>query len=236
MENLSNKEEENSVSTIIKEAERIIALHEKKEKLEKEIKILEGKIIEEQQAKEKLKQAAILPELVKPQKKDDGLSHKIVQQKSLFSSLKDSRLIENLITGFAIFLIVIVSSLIFSSIIGIFWPDKDICDVSSNSKEGISFTNENKVKFFPNRVIGTLWTDFYISSSGKYVYDFKRDLEKETISYRDLDNKYVNYFHLHPKYSWWQSYGVFVLLGLGLVLSFFGEDFWRLIFAILSDG
>jgi len=143
---------------------------------------------------------------------------------------------KNFQKGFGIFVVVLVIGLIFNGVKGIIWPDTDVIDVTSYTEEGIQFAKKYNVKFLPDRVIGTFWTDFYISNSGKYIYDFNEDLTSEKISYRLLENKFITSYQLKKKYTWWQSYGLLALLGLGLVLSFFGEDFWRLIFAIADEA
>lgn len=142
---------------------------------------------------------------------------------------------DRFLRGLVIFCLVLVAGLIFSSVKGIFWPDNDIILVTSNTDEGVKFSNENTVRFIPNRVIGTFWTDFYISKSGKYIFDYKEDFANDTFTYRLLEDKYIKHFQLHTKYSWWQSYGLLVILGSGIILSFFGEDLFHLIFEILSE-
>jgi len=139
------------------------------------------------------------------------------------------------LNGFGIFLVVLIIGLIFSSVKGIFWPDKDIIAVTSKNAEGVKFAKEYNVKFLPDRVIGTFWTDFYISAKGKYVYDFIEDAAGEKISYRILEEKFVSIYQLQKKYSWWQSYGLLALLGLGIIISIFGEDLWRVVFSIADE-
>jgi len=142
----------------------------------------------------------------------------------------------NYLNGLRICALALLIGLGFSTLKGIFWSDKDICNVSSNKSNGKSFINENRVKFLPDRVIGTFWTDFYISEKGNYVYDFTENNTKETIEYKVLPDKYITEFDLFPSYTWWQSNGVYVILGIGLILSFFGEDFWKLIFTLIDDA
>jgi len=143
---------------------------------------------------------------------------------------------ENFLSGFFIFVIVLIIGLVYSTVKGLIWSDKDIINVTSSVNNGISFINENNVKFIPNRVIGTFWTDFYISKKGDYVYDFNENFAKETISYKILPESYVSEYLLLTKYTWWQSYGLLVILGIGVLFSFIGESFWKLIFNILSEA
>jgi len=144
--------------------------------------------------------------------------------------------IKSFLKGLGIFSLVLLAGLIFSGVKGLIWPEKDIINVTSHTEEGVKFSDDYKVKFLPDRVIGTFWTDFYISGKGKYVFDFSEDVANEKISYRLLEDKFVESYQLQKKYSWWQSHGLLIILGIGLVFSFFGEDFWRLIFAIAGDA
>jgi hypothetical protein len=131
--------------------------------------------------------------------------------------------------------LILLIGLGFSAIKGIFWPDKDICNVSSSKIEGKDFISKNQVKFLPDRVIGTFWTDFYISEKGKMVYDFNEDKTKATFSYRFLPDKYITEYQIVPSYSWWQTYGCYVIFGIILILSLFGEGLLKIVFAILEE-
>lgn len=142
---------------------------------------------------------------------------------------------QKFLNGLGIFLVVLVLGIIFSSVKGIFWPDKEIIEVTSMKDEGIKLIEKYNIKFIPDRVIGTLWTDFYISKAGKYAFDFKEDSLKEKYSYKIMDNKFVDQYEFRPKYNWWQSNGVFALIGIGLFLSLFGQGLFKVIFAILDE-
>lgn len=138
------------------------------------------------------------------------------------------------LSGLSIFLVVLLLGLFFNFLSGVIWPAKAVYEVTSKTSEGINFVSEYKVKFLPNRVVGTFWTDFYISESGHYAFDYEEDKINDRFSYRDLDDKFVQAYRLTPKYSWWQSNGLYVILFIGFVVSLFGEGLWNIIFSILD--
>lgn len=142
---------------------------------------------------------------------------------------------KNFISALGLFTSVLLLGLAFSAIKGLIWPDTDICNVRSGKTDGEEFITTYKVRFIPDRVIGTFWTDFYISDAGKYVFDFSEDYANDKIYYRVLDDSFVKEYALVAKYSWWQANGMYVVLSLGVILSLLGETLWHFIFFIMDE-
>ncbi|MFN8298390.1 MAG: hypothetical protein U0T75_04725 [Chitinophagales bacterium] len=139
------------------------------------------------------------------------------------------------LTGLLIFSVVLILGLLFNFIGGLWGDDKAVYDVTSSSSEGVNFVKEYKVIYLPDKVVGTFWTDFYVSKAGRYGFDYVDDKEHDKFSYRDLDDLYVKQYGLFPKFSWWQAHGCWVVLTVGFVLSIFGEGFWSMIFSIMDE-
>lgn len=93
-----------------------------------------------------------------------------------------------------------------------------IFEAKSDLKEGEEMIDKYHIKYISPSCYGVLYSDLY-RKKGVFAYDIVEGVE--STSYKTVDEKFVEEYHLNPKFTWWQKYGIFFSVITLIILGFF---------------
>ena len=94
----------------------------------------------------------------------------------------------------------------------------ELYDATATTEEGKEFVKKLDVKYLCKEVYGIYWTDFHRTEC-----EFAVDVNKtgDTISYNGLDQEAVKELGLKPNFTWWENFGMWVILIVLVVIVVF---------------